>query len=289
MDFRIRLMCAEDIVAADHIRALVGWNQRPADWQRLLNYEPSGCFVGLIDDRVIGTVTTTCYGDALAWIGMMLVHPDYRRRGVGRQLMTAALDYLQGRALSYIRLDATPAGRPLYEKLGFQAEWSFQRWGREPRPFENLSNGSKFATESDELAGGAGQFTLSDHSGLDRVAFGCSRMAYLERLVEDSRIVVSGQGFGMLRGGSVANYLGPVVAASPEEAKCLIARLVAHVSEQIYWDVPEPNRAAVGLAADFQFRPQRQLVRMRLGAASVPSSVTADLDKQFALADPGTG
>jgi hypothetical protein len=46
---------------------------------------------------------------------MMVVHPESRRRGVGVALMRAALDDLRGLGIASVMLDATPAGRPLYE------------------------------------------------------------------------------------------------------------------------------------------------------------------------------
>jgi len=116
-------MSEADLAAADELRRLAGWNQKPRDWQRLLAFEPRGCFVALRNGAVVGTVTTTVYGTALAWIGMMLVHPEHRRTGIATRLMNRALEYLNHRKVSGVKLDATPAGQPVYEKLGFVPEW----------------------------------------------------------------------------------------------------------------------------------------------------------------------
>ena len=49
--------------------------------------------------------------------------PEYRRRGMARALMLTALDWCRVTgATVIIRLNTTPAGRPLYESLGFQPE-----------------------------------------------------------------------------------------------------------------------------------------------------------------------
>src|SRR5215475_4319142 len=127
---RLRRLQQSDLPAADELRQLAGWNQRPKDWRRLLSLEPDGCFVAVHNGSVVGTVTTTTYGLALAWIGMMLVHPDQRRKGVGTRLMRHAIEYLRGRGIECIKLDATPAGRPVYEKLGFISEWTLTRCQR---------------------------------------------------------------------------------------------------------------------------------------------------------------
>src|SRR6266852_4773742 len=106
----LRRMTDSDLRAADELRRLAGWNQTIEDWRRLLRLEPRGCFVAVQNGEVVGTVTTTTYGQALAWIGMMLVHPEHQRRGIGTRLMRQALEYLQGRGVKSVKLDATPAG-----------------------------------------------------------------------------------------------------------------------------------------------------------------------------------
>ena len=78
-----RRMTDGDLPAADELRRLAGWNQTLEDWRRLLCLEPRGCFVAALEGGVVGTVTTTTYGLALAWIGMMLVHAEHQRRGIG--------------------------------------------------------------------------------------------------------------------------------------------------------------------------------------------------------------
>ena len=87
----IRPFTRDDIAPALQLCRSAGWNQLHADWSRLIEYQPNGCFVAELDGRLVGTVTTTSYGTELAWIGMMLVHPEYRRRGIGTELMNAAM------------------------------------------------------------------------------------------------------------------------------------------------------------------------------------------------------
>src|SRR6266571_7013104 len=126
----LRRMTDGDLRAADELRRLAGWNQTLEDWRRLFCLEPRGCFVAALEGGVVGTVTTTTYGQALAWIGMMLVHEEHQRRGIGTSLMRQALEYLQGHGVKCVKLDATPAGRPLYEKLGFVSQGTLTRCRR---------------------------------------------------------------------------------------------------------------------------------------------------------------
>src|SRR5256885_742127 len=84
---RVRVITEGDLPFAENVCSLAGWNQTPGDWRRFLAMEPAGCFVAEWDGLPAGTATTITYGFDLAWIGMVLVHPDYRRRGIGNALL----------------------------------------------------------------------------------------------------------------------------------------------------------------------------------------------------------
>jgi GNAT superfamily N-acetyltransferase len=45
---------------------------------------------------------------------------EFRQRGVARQIMTTILAWIQEQGLRSVNLHASKAGRPLYEKLGFE-------------------------------------------------------------------------------------------------------------------------------------------------------------------------
>src|SRR5919205_549146 len=93
----IRPLVGADLPAAMRLKESAGWNQTEEDWLRLLRLEPRGCFAASSGGRLVGTATTTTYGRELAWVGMVLVDPEFRRRGIASLLMDAALSYLDGR------------------------------------------------------------------------------------------------------------------------------------------------------------------------------------------------
>jgi ribosomal protein S18 acetylase RimI-like enzyme len=113
----VRMGGESDIPAALRLKELAGWNQTESDWRRLLRLQPSGCFCATIEGNVVGTTTTTSYGRELAWIGMVLVDPEFRRLGIATKLMHTALDHLRDLGVATVKLDATPEGRPVYENL----------------------------------------------------------------------------------------------------------------------------------------------------------------------------
>ena len=266
----IRQMTLGDVNLAMNLKDQVGWNQTPDDIRRLIEYEPDGCFIAEVDGVPVGTVSTTSYGTKLAWIGMMLVLPEYRRRGIASQLIQKSIDYLCERGVTCVKLDATPIGQPLYEQLGFHAEWGFQRWEREG---ENVPTFSLDGDLSTQLV------------AMDEVAFGADRSCWLISVASDCRVFTSQSTFGMLRPGSGATYLGPVVSEEPSQVASIVREMLSIAEGRVFWDIPTGHELSEQLAAKHGFRPVRQLLRMWRGDANVAGR----LELQFGLLDPTTG
>jgi hypothetical protein len=127
---------------------------------------------------------------------------------------------------------------------------------------------------------------------LDAIPLGLSRQRWLSDLLQNVlRGVVSetaGQitGFGLLRQGARALYVGPVAATSADETAAMLAALLSQCEPQrlIFWDVPEPNTAAARLARELQFKQQRSLVRMFRG-----ENPPAKVNRLFGIAGPEVG
>jgi len=56
---------------------------------------------------------------SLPYVYGLFVVPERRRRGVARALLAAAWEWVDGEGYEAVALHASPAGRPLYEKMGF--------------------------------------------------------------------------------------------------------------------------------------------------------------------------
>ncbi|GAC1358028.1 MAG: GNAT family N-acetyltransferase [Herpetosiphon sp.] len=54
------------------------------------------------------------------YITGVYVHPDHRRRGLGKQLLNAAITYGRTSGLQRLELRTSEQGRPLYTALGFE-------------------------------------------------------------------------------------------------------------------------------------------------------------------------
>ena len=102
-------------------------------------------FVAEADGEVVGTGVLSVNG-SVGWIGTIWVEPAWRRRGVGMALTQATIDTAESAGCRTLLLVATEAGRPLYEKIGFEVQTWYRileapGLGDEPidpriRPFE---------------------------------------------------------------------------------------------------------------------------------------------------------
>jgi GNAT superfamily N-acetyltransferase len=265
-DVSVRLLLPSDISRAIGLTRAAGWNQIPGDWNRLLSLEPEGCFTVESGGQVAATATVVCYGRELAWLGMVLTAPEFRRRGFAELLITRALQFADERRLAAVKLDATETGISLYRKFGFVEECEVDRWQRAPGPVER---GEALSYHPDD--------------GFDRARFGADRSSLLAQLARLGAASLPGEGYAMGRPGFSAAYFGPCLANSPASARTLLRWFLAdHGEEYIFWDLFPANREAVGIAQEFGFAPVRRLVRMVL--SNTPARPISDRAEIFAIA-----
>lgn len=273
----IRRMRPADIPAAMLLKQTAGWNQTEQDWANVLALEPEGCWVYETDGIIAGSTTAICYGQELAWIGMVLVAPEFRGRGYARALMEHALQFLNDRRVQVVRLDATDMGRSLYAKLGFRDECAIERW-----------SGSAVAIPGQQQALCTAPLrSMAELAALDRQAFGAGRGHVIERLAEcfPAASLRARKGFAMARPGSGAHFLGPCVAQDVETARGLIETLLGgHTGQNVFWDLLPESGEAVRLARELGFECRRRLVRMVLGEAAHAEASRGDAALQFATA-----
>lgn len=198
----------------------IGWNQTEADWTYMLANGPG---IGLTDGngKLVASAIALPYGQ-FGWVCMVLVAPDWRRLGLATDLMNGVIELLQADGV-VPGLDATPAGREVYRRIGFVDVYGLERLvaeravlaaeppaGIEIRPL----------TEAD----------MDAVAGFDRPVFAGDRSALLRHLQsrEPSRAMGAWQddaltGFVLARDGRTWTQIGPVIAAEEDTAKALVA------------------------------------------------------------------
>jgi len=261
----IRQMQSSDIPAAMRLKHAAGWNQTAADWQRLLRLEPEGCFVAETDGIVAGSTTAVRYGSEMAWLGMVLVLPEYRRQGIARALVRHALEWLDLRGTSTCGLDATSMGIQLYEQVGFTSAEPIERWERPPE--------GDLVSDAQTSARRVGTLSTALER-IDREACNYDRSRLLRDLCTDSTVtgVICPDAFCFGRPGSSAWFVGPCVAKSAHAAAAVLrGSLEERQGQRVFWDFLPSNEAARELAAELGFRPVRRLERMMLRGGQSPS------------------
>ena len=277
-------LAAAELPDAEALVREAGWNQVAADWEifRALGT----IYAARLNNRVVATAATLPYGE-FAWISMLLVAGDQRRRNLGTRLLQRCIDALREQRRVAL-LDATPAGRPLYRALGFQETWGYHR----------LARGS--ATPMPENAGTANDTIIrpiadADWPALcayDAACFGADRSALLQwlrgrlpavELVAERHGRVTGLLLG--RNGRMASQIGPLVAEDDDVAHALLARALSAVEGPVYVDFADSKTALRAWLAECGFTAQRPLTRMLLGR----SSGFDDEPRTFAVVGPEFG
>ena len=281
----IRPFRDSDLPLGMKLKELACWNQLEADWRRFLRLQPDGCFVAEIDGRAAGTATTTQYGSRFGWVGMVLVLPEKRRRGIGTRLLRHCIGYLETRAVASVKLDATPLGKKLYDTLGFVDEYPIERKQLAAAPAVHDEE-----IDVDRMAPGH----IEALAHYDEPVFGAARRAHLSLLLaqnpggcfvhKDAAGRIDGYVFS--RPGANAAQIGPLAANDAGTAHALFrAALCPLAGQPVFLDVPMTHPSPSEIAARYGFQTQRPLIRMYRGCNAYPG----DVSRAYAFCGPETG
>jgi GNAT superfamily N-acetyltransferase len=293
----IRQFTEADIPFAMELKNIAGWNQVEADWQGYLDFEPEGCFLAEINGRQAGTATAIRYGTEVGWVGMVLVHPELRRFGIGKALLERTISYLHNLGVSCIKLDATPMGKTVYIPLGFVDEYELERYQgvagalavecTSAHVIEKQAPAAaikRAATDIEEQAPTGAVIVpiteelLADLVTFDTEYFGVAREEMLRKLAFRDRqysfcIQEAGRvtGYLMAHQGHNAVQVGPWVAATHQAAEALFeAFIVTAAGQQVFLDMPCLNNAGKALIDRHGFTVQRGFSRMYRGDNRFP-------------------
>lgn len=254
---RAELLSELEPVDLDMLERLVvesHWNQLAADWWFFFR---QGSVLVLRDEqaRIMASgavlpMDADDSGQQVCWISMILVLPEMRGQGLGRQVFEACLAHALA-AGCLPMLDATPQGEPLYTQFGFKPISHITRWRREVC-------GQPMQTPDSP------QILTDGLLALDRQALGFGRRALLADLLgrAGSRLLLQPGGFALIREGRAAHHVGPVLAEDEFIGLELLQQAFETVAAPLLIDAPRhrpPLDAALRAAG---FAPQRDFARM---------------------------
>jgi GNAT superfamily N-acetyltransferase len=247
------------------------WNQTEADWRFFLT---QGVVFGVRDEDglLIATAALLPYSSKQAWISMVLVTANWRRRGIATRLVDACLEAARKLGITSW-LDATPAGAPVYGPLGFTPDLQLRRLRREPVPL-------------DQAAAPLRTGDLAELISRDAEAMGFERSALLRELAgrPGSRLVSNGNAKALVRDGRVIRQIGPLFADDAASALALVDQIVRDDARPVLMDAIYSRREFLdGLVAS-GWSVERPFQRMRFGRATTHSNHLG-----FAVAGPEYG
>jgi ribosomal protein S18 acetylase RimI-like enzyme len=271
-----RSLLPGDIPAAYALSVEAGWNQTQSDWSLMLDHGQG--FGVSREGRLVATALAHGFGQ-IGWISMVLVARDHRRRGLASKLLRQCIQALQDQGITP-GLDATEAGRTVYEPLGFQAIYPLHRRTAAVRPSSPPPPGTVRRAEESDLA------AIARH---DRAAFGADRAHVLRQLLQrapelafvaEANRTVCGFVFG--RDGREATQIGPLMADNASVALELVDAALARASGSVYIDSLDRHGELNDHLAARGFVIQRGFTRMLLGR----SNPFDDPSRTFAIAGP---
>jgi predicted N-acetyltransferase YhbS len=218
---------------------------------------------------------------------MVLVTGEYRRRGLATKLMQQAMRDLAAAKLVPV-LDATPDGREVYRRLGFQDSWGFQRLIRRERPRAAVT----FSAPAGVTVRPISDADWPALCAYDAAAFGAERSAVLAglrgRLPAADLVAMRGNaiaGFLLGRDGGLASHIGPLIADDDAVARALVARALDGIEGPLFIDPADSKSDLRGFLDAHGFTAVRPFTRMLYGS----SARFDDPARTFAVVGPEFG
>ena len=271
---RIQRMSRTDLALALQWATREGWNPGLHDTDLFHAIDPRGHFMAWIGEQPVACISGLRHGVGYGFIGLYIVEPRFRGKGLGLAVWNVALEHLKG---CVVGLDGVPEQQDNYARSGFDLAWRNRRYsgqGLGPRPPH---------PRIVRLAG----MPFDSLAAYDRGFHPEPRPAFLQAWIRQRRGTALGwlqdgelRGYGVRRACVQGHKIGPLCADSPAIADGLLQALCAGVGPQetVHLDVPEPNREALALAERHGFVPGFPTARMYRGPRP-----HVDLARQYAL------
>jgi GNAT superfamily N-acetyltransferase len=189
----------------------------------------------------------------VSWLGTIIVLPEYRRQGIGKELTTHLMEYCRGKGCTTQLLTASEMGEPIYRKLGFVTSETYIFYKRESIiPSENISNVREARSTDRKLI-----------QELDKEITGEERFVFLERFLPTAWVSPS-ETSAVLNGVYLPDFgNGLILAKNSEHGFALMKLRLKHGKTTAI--IPSANTAAREYITSLGFHEYRTAPRMVLG------------------------
>lgn len=236
-----------NITSVDPIKLLserAGWNQTLADLEAMKAHRKNGYLLAVYYHKdqgiTLGSGLSLPVSADMNWIGMILVHPELRRQGIARSIMSSCLVHARiNQNKSIVGLDATEQGKQVYDQLGFKD--SYKIWRSDISTNLEIQPNQNVALKSFSLESIKNYLKRKNNSERFQI------VKLLESLPNSKNIMaVSGErvsGFVMSRPGRLKPFIGPLIADSDKVALSLLSYVLKHWKTMgfavAFIDIPE--------------------------------------------------
>jgi GNAT superfamily N-acetyltransferase len=284
----IRPMSRTEVDTLIEWAAAEGWNPGQQDANCFWATDPDGFIAAEQGGSLIGGGAITAYGDTFGFIGLFIVRPEFRGRGIGNQLWHALTQSLPERLRpgATIGLDGVFAMQDYYAKGGFVFSHRNIRFRGEV-PTSVAGDATRTGSKGAESRWSDGEIrplpdlpfeTLTTY---DRRCFPATRDRFLRCWIDQPNALALGavqdgqlQGYGVIRRCGDGCKVGPLFANDAIIASTLFDRLAAFAGGgAIFIDAPENNAPALALVK------QRAMVEV-FGCARMYLGPVPDIEHQ---------
>lgn len=266
MELRIKKLNQQQLHLLVEWARREGWNPGPDDASAFFSADPEGHYGYFEDEKMIAGGSLISYQGQFGFMGLFIVDPDYRGKGIGRKLWYERRNLLINRLQpgSPIGMDGVVAMQPFYEKGGFKTAFRDERYMRKAEVFEIQPNVSKVLPE--------------DYSHIlryDRHCFGFERELFMRSWIalpglKALKYVSEGElgGFVLMRKADKGFKICPLFAQNEKIAESLYLACLSLVpGEDVFIDIPVSNQKAVALTQRMGAQYVFECARMYYGTA----------------------
>jgi GNAT superfamily N-acetyltransferase len=244
--------------------SIEGWNPGKNDAEVFWNTDPNG-FYGFYDDnKLIAGGAIISYSKEYGFMGLFIVHRDYRSKGIGRKLWHLRRDYLINRlnTNASIGMDGVLNMQPFYNRGGFNIAFRDERYEFTSTVLLCSSKVS-LITKAD----------FEDINTYDSIYFGCQRTIFLKNWLQmpDSKAIQYSEnnkilGYAVIRKAETGYKIGPLFANNKKIAEELFKSCLSMASNNsIFLDIPTINPNAVSLVKKYKGKYVFECARMYYG------------------------
>lgn len=254
-----------------------GWNPGVFDAEVYYSTDPNGFYGFYLNGVLVAGGAIVSYNKEYGFMGLFIVQPELRGKGIGRKLWYLRRDLLIARLKkgASIGMDGVIDMQPFYKKGGFEIVFKDERY----------ENRGKSLTV-DLHIGPISEEDLPKIRQYDKHCFGFDRSKFLNPWINlphnktyAYKMGETIMGFAVVRKVIKGYKIGPLFADNPKIGEELYkACLNAVAGELLYIDIPLINKNAIALVKKYKATYVFECARMYYGKPPI-----MELDKIFGI------